>query len=190
MAKNEKEASIHSLNAWLTSRLAEIGYRLIEAEIHTQRQNKILIYIDHLESVAGKSIGVEDCAKVSHAIDTDLESRSEVTALFGEESGYDLEVSSPGVNRLLKGIQDFEKHLGERIRIHSYRPLTAEECGNEKFVQLNPKQKNFLGKLAQVDSNAIQVELSDLKENILIPIALVSKANLEPDWDAVLKERA
>ena len=102
-------------------------------------------------------------------------------ALFGE-APYDLEVSSPGTDRPLRAEKDYDRFQGRDARILVFRPLTALELENDVYQQKNPKQKNFLGKLAGTGSNKIWIE-TQLKERIAIPFELISKAHLEPNFD-------
>jgi ribosome maturation factor RimP len=202
-----------------------LGYRIIDLEIQSHRQKILRIFIDHLESslepaagpekVGTGKIGIEDCVRVSKALDEPLDQIPEVGSLLS--GAYELEVSSPGVNRALRMSGDFEKFAGSRVRIHVYRPLTAEELNNAIYQAANPKQKNFLGILSGFRESKVVLSLSlgekkskkegkpakragtkksdSLPTNseeeaiimnnklIMIPLPLISKANLEPEFD-------
>ena len=131
---------------------------------------------------------------------------AEVTAIFGE-GGYELEVSSPGIDRPLRTERDFEKFRGREIRVHTFRPLTAEETSNPVYQAKNPKQKNFLGTLKGIQEGKVRIalnltgghdktqkkkkpssEVTNSAEEVAIPLPLISKANLEPTFDAVPEE--
>ena len=201
---HSEDRIIERLELWTGA----LGYRIIHEEMQTHRQKTLRIFIDYLDSTPGKSIGIEDCARVSKALDEPLENDPELQTLF--QGNYELEVSSPGVDRPLRGARDFEAFKGQRIRIHLYRPLTEEESGNPGYLQKNPKQKNFLGTLQGLDKNKVVLELVTSnasskatkkkmranRENsparkeeceegikITIPLDLISKANLDPDFD-------
>jgi ribosome maturation factor RimP len=194
---------IQLISPWITP----LGYQIIHLEVQSHRQKVLRIYIDHLaeNSLAG-AIGIEDCVKVSRALDEQLDQSPEVQALL--PGAYELEVSSPGVDRPLRTAQDFVRFAGKEARIHIYRPLTAEEIQNSTYQQKNPKQKNFLGMLGGLENSKIvllvsthdqgstqprkkskaknnaSLETNSVEGNrITIPLPLISKANLEPQFD-------
>lgn len=190
--------------------IAPLGYEVVYVEVSTHRQKVLRLFIDHLESVSDsgeeKRIGIEDCVRVTRALDEPLENLAEVEKVFGD-APYELEVSSPGMERPLRKARDFERFAGKAIRIHVFRPLNAEELENADYATKNPKQKNFQGSLVGLENGKIVLtpsaqegkaakkgkKKSPLKEQemvvetprIRIPLALVSKANLEPDFDGL-----
>ena len=165
----------------VTPWIEPLGYRVIHVEIQTHIQKVLRIFIEHLDLTLGL-IGIEDCVKVSHAINEQVELLPEIDNLF--PSGFDLEVSSPGLDRPLRTEQDFKRFLGKRARIHTFRPLTAAEADNPIYVEKNPKQKNFLGQLSKVEGDLVMISVGGQKTGdiaVAIPLSLISKANLEPE---------
>ncbi len=192
-----------------TSRLlADLGYELIHMEAHVHRTKVLRLFIEHADWSKG-GIGIEDCVKVSRALDEPLDTLPEVEALF--KGAYELEVSSPGVDRPLRVLRDFERFKGREVRLYLDRPLTAEETSNEVFCSKHPKQRTFLGISQGIDPSG-KVLLEVLKDDgtsgknkerpgkasrkggkkgseealsrITLPPERISKANLEPDYDA------
>jgi ribosome maturation factor RimP len=180
--------------------VAPIGYEIIHLEVLIGRANTLRLFIDRLEGHPGGPIGVEDCALVSRTLDEPLDAIPELEAAF--KGPYELEVSSPGVDRPLRLSRDFEKFSGKEARIHVFRPLSASELGNAAYQARNPKQKNFLGVLRGVRGESVILALSaqDGKpgkaaqrnpktatgaagEEVTIPLPLIAKANLEPKFD-------
>ena len=84
-------------------------------------------------------------------------SKPEIEAVF--PGGYESEVSSPGVDRPLRTHEDFCRFVGEQVRIHVFRALTQEELKNLGYFQKNPKQKNFLGILAGIQDENVQLTI-------------------------------
>ena len=187
----------------ISSRIITLGYQLVHLEIQLHKQKILRVFIDHLEP---KGIGIEDCVKVSRALDEFLDETPLVSSLL--PSTYELEVSSPGADRPLRTASDFERFQGREVRIHVYRPLQEDEINNPKYLAKNPKQKNFLGTLigfqegkvvlclASKDhekgnsskkakaKNKAQPNTNSVEEmKITIPLPLISKANLEPHFD-------
>lgn len=78
---------------------------------------------------------------------------------------YTLEVSSPGLDRPLKGINDFRKNIGRLIRI-----VTMETIDSQSF---------FMGRLEGVNDDSIRLSLSQGRREIVIPFRSISRAKLE-----------
>ena len=86
----------------------KLGYLLIEFEVKGNRNNPIFeVFVD------GKSpITTDDCSLISRKIEEEIDSRENV-----ELKKYRLDVSSPGVDRPLKFIEQFEKHVGGTLKL-------------------------------------------------------------------------
>ena len=79
------------------------------------------------------------------------------------QRSYALEVSSPGMDRPLKRLIDFEKNIGKLARI-----ITVEKIDNQNF---------FVGRISGSDKNIIKLMIKELE--IQIPFDDISKARLE-----------
>ncbi|MEO5357323.1 MAG: ribosome maturation factor RimP [Nitrospirae bacterium YQR-1] len=102
-------------------------------------------------------ITLDDCERVSREVAVILD----VEDMF--PNSYTLEVTSPGIDRLLKGKKDFIKNIGNLLNV-----VTAEKIANGNF---------FRGRLQSVEENSIT--LSDGKKLVEIPIDNVSRAKVE-----------
>ena len=196
--------------ALMTPLIAPLGYEIVTIELLTHKQKTLRLFIDFAETPKAdakgevRGIGIEDCVKVARALDEPLDLIPEVEAIF--QSTYELEVSSPGVDRPLRQAKDFERFKDRQVRVHTFRPLSAAEIGNAEYAAKNPKQKNFLGYLKGLDGERIALVLenssgdansknkkskakqkakphSPTGTEVFIPLVLVSKANLEPIFD-------
>ncbi len=168
--------------------VAPMGYEVVYLEVQTQRQKTLRVFIDFAEWSEDKTVGIEDCVKVAKALDEPLDTLPELEKIF--KGTYELEVSSPGVDRPLRTLRDFERFSGRDARIHVYRPIQAEELENPAYQAKNPKQKNFLGKLLGLRNGKVLLFAGpDLEAKIddawtvTLPLQLISKANLEPKFD-------
>lgn len=86
------------------------------------------------------------------------------------DKSYFLEVSSPGVERPLRKIKDYERFAGEEIKISTYRKINDT--------------KEFIGKLIGIDKNkVITIKLKDTDEEMEIDFSDVAKANLYEDFN-------
>lgn len=79
---------------------------------------------------------------------------------------YTLEISSPGLDRPLKGIKDFEKNRGKIARI-----VTIEEIENQKF---------FVGRILKISNDLVKLIVNG--REIDIPFEKISKARLEVEF--------
>ena len=101
---------------------------------------------------------VEDCSALSRAVSEVLDAADPIK---GE---YSLEVSSPGVDRPLTRLKDFETYAGYEARIELDRQ--AEN------------RKRFKGVLAGVEGDDVAIDLEGEEETTLIPYAWISDAKL------------
>lgn len=105
---------------------------------------------------------LDDLARVSRQLSDLLDAQPDIS------EPYTLEVSSPGVNRLLRTVEHFARFVGKRVRVR-----TREALGG---------RRSFLGLLKEVGESEIAV-LQEGTE-FRIPFALVERANYEHDWSA------
>ena len=133
--------------------IQSMGYELVGIEFQGSIQHGTLrVYIDH-----ENGIGVDDCAAISHQISGILDVEEPI------QQAYDLEVSSPGINRPLFKAQDYEHFSGHSAKIKMAVPLDG--------------RKNFKGVLQGVtDSRTVQIMVDN--EGYELPISDIAKANL------------
>lgn len=128
------------------------GLELVDVEYKKEGPNWILrIFIDKEGGVT-----VADCQKVSH-LTGDLIDVEETIKI-----PFNLEVSSPGLDRSLKREKDFLKFKGKRIRLHSLSPID--------------NKRKFTGILADFKDQIIFIDLDG--KPFEIPLSQVAKANL------------
>ena len=133
--------------------VTQLGYELVDFE--TVNGGQILrIYIDK-----GDLIDIEDCTKVSNHVNN----------VLSVETDYDyerLEVSSPGLDRVIKKLNDFDRFKGQKIKIKT------------RFALEN--RKNFKGMLSGTKGESIMIEVDN--ESLLIDFENIDKARLDPDY--------
>ncbi len=135
--------------------VAGLGYDLVEIERSAGGLLRITIDLvwaapaaEVQEPVVEQFITVEDCEKVTRQLQYAL-----------EVEGVDykrLEVSSPGIDRLLRNEQDFMRFEGEMVDITLKEPLGAAAGG-----QVAANRKKFRGTLERVDGGGWQIVWSD-----------------------------
>jgi len=171
------------LLASLNGLVGPLGYEIVHLEIQTHREKILRLFIDWMDNHdSSKTIGIEDCAKVSRTLHEPLDGLPEMAALF-KDLAYELEVSSPGVDRPLRKEQDYLRFSGRKIRLNTFRPLNADELGDTGYASQNPRQKNFMGELLGLEAQSVLLKSSIGGSQIRIPLSLVAKANLDPEFD-------
>ena len=128
------------------------GLELVDVEFKKEGKNWVLrVFIDKEGGVT-----LEDCQKISR-LAGDLIEVEEVI-----EPAYTMEVSSPGLNRVLKKEKDFIRFSGKKIGIQCHAPLNG--------------RKKFTGILKDFKNQSIHLEVDGQLQ--IIPINRVAKANL------------
>ena len=128
------------------------GLELVDVEFKKEGKNWVLrIYIDREGGVT-----LEDCQKVSRLAGDLIEVENVI------EPVYTLEVSSPGLNRVLKKEKDFLKYSGKKINVQCHTPIDGK--------------KKFTGILTGFIDQSIHLEVDG--QQYKIPLSLVAKANL------------
>lgn len=153
--------------------------RLYDLEFVSEGPNRILrIYI---ERAGDQTVSLEDCSNVSRGLSLQLDVEDIVPG-----GAYMLEVSSPGINRLLKQPWHFARIVGENIRVKLKRPLAEvvvdAVAGMPESWQ---KRKQFEAKLqasgesyfeANIDKVTVKVGYQDIeKANLLVAVEDILK---------------
>ena len=111
----------------------------------------------------------DDCVTVSREIEAVLDEEDFIP------SAYLLEVSSPGLERELYSLQDFEKFAGKLAKVRTHAPIDG--------------QRNFRGRIEKVEGEEIFFE-DKTCGTIRFPYEAVAKANLEIDIEEELKGKS
>ncbi|SRR5690554_5923087 len=121
------------------------GFFLIDLQFRGTTNNRIFeIYID-----GEKNISAEDCALVSREINSQLEESI--------DTSYRLDVSSPGVDRPLKYLKQFPKHINRKFEV-SYTKQDPEN------TDAPGETKKITGKLISVDGEDLIFKLNNQSE--------------------------
>jgi ribosome maturation factor RimP len=132
------------------------GFELWELEYSPRRGNGLLrLYID-----AQAGIDVDDCAKVSRAVSAVLDETDPIA------DEYTLEVSSPGLDRVLRTAAHFSRYVGERAQVDMVLPVNG--------------RRKFLGKIVSVAGDDLTLD----QDGTLVSLSVhgVSKARLAPEF--------
>ncbi|MBI5448312.1 MAG: ribosome maturation factor RimP [Gammaproteobacteria bacterium] len=132
-----------------------LGYELWGSAFHSRGNEQTLsVFID---SPGG--ITLDDCSAVSRRLSQVLD---EIDPIQG---AYLLEVSSPGLDRPLFTVAQFEKYVGKQVRVEVKTSING--------------QRRFKGKLLSVTSKEIGIE--DSRQFVTVQMNNIIKANLIPE---------
>jgi len=121
----------------LTSKpINDLGYELYDVEYVKEGKDYFLkIYID-----SEKGIDLDDCEKVSNAITEVLDKEDYI------KEQYFLEVSSPGVERVLRKEKHLKENLENEIQIKLFKPLDGQKQYKGILKEFNDDYITILGK--------------------------------------------
>jgi ribosome maturation factor RimP len=141
------------LEALIEKNVSKMGYELVDFEV-INRGELLRIFIDKPTSIT-----IDDCVAVTNQLKHIFTVEEEI--IFDR-----LEVSSPGINRVIKKLKDFERFKGEKIKIKTRSPVE--------------ERKNFNGTLQGTKKDLILIEFN----NTLLEISLdnIEKARLDLDF--------
>ena len=113
-------AKLELITNLLSPVVQEQGASLYDIEFVKEGSDRILrLYID-----TDTGVGLEDCERVSRAVEAVLDAHDPIP------TAYDLEVSSPGIERKLTRPKHFAKYIGHKIALRLYGPID----GRKKFT--------------------------------------------------------
>jgi ribosome maturation factor RimP len=149
------------VEALLAPALEALGYAIVRIQYTAGRRATLQIMAERHDGLA---MAVEDCATISRA----------ASALLDVEDpfpgAYDLEVSSPGIDRPLTRLTDFERFAGFEAKIETDRPLDG--------------RKRFRGRIIGVD-DAGAIRVKDGEVEFAVPFDAVAKAKLTLTQDLI-----
>jgi ribosome maturation factor RimP len=178
----KREEAISKIRQTAEQAAEAAGLEIVDVELKgAGRFQQLRIVIDKPGGVTH-----DDCKLIDHAISDDLE-------LVDPISGpYELEVSSPGVERPLRKWQDWERFVGQNVKVVLKTPLapaTAEgqvslpgpPAGRKKAAVTAVDLKHFDGTLLSAADQTLTIDLPDGRQ-VAFPFEQVSRANLKFEW--------
>jgi len=145
-----------------------LGYRLVRVKISAMDGTTLQIMAEKPDG----TMSVSDCEALSRDLSPVLDVEDPI------DSEYNLEVSSPGIDRPLVRRSDFERWSGHQAKIELDRPADG--------------RRRFKGLLAGLEGNAVKIELEpksklDEPELVTLPLADIGEARLVLT-DALIRE--
>ena len=152
-----KEEELHAL---LEPLIADLGLELVGIEFSPGRGGSLLrVYVD----APNRPVTIDDCERASREISAALDVNDPVAGR------YTLEVSSPGLDRPLFTPAQFERFVGEAVKINVNLPLDG--------------RRRFHGTIKAIEGDRITIEQDG--EPVTFVHANVAKARLAPDYAAL-----
>ena len=152
------------LVALIEPALEALGYELVLLEYSPGIKTASLrLFID---AVDGVDLG--DCEKVSREIAALLDVEDPI------EKAYQLEVSSPGLDRPLTKVEHYQRFAGEKVRVQTLVPING--------------RKKFMGPIIGLEHRTLLLKQD--AETVRIPLADIEKARLVPDYAKELRKSA
>ncbi|PKF78731.1 ribosome maturation factor RimP [Vibrio sp. vnigr-6D03] len=144
------------LTEMLDAPVAASGYELVGLEfIRAGEHSTLRIYIDH-----ENGINVDDCAEVSHQVSAVLDVEDPISV------AYNLEVSSPGLERPLFKAEHYQQFIGHEVSL-----VLKMAMGN---------RRKWKGVIESVEGETITITVDNAKEEFAL--SNISKANLNPKF--------
>lgn len=145
------------LTEMLTAPVEALGFEMVGVEfIRAGKHSTLRVYIDHPDGIS-----VDHCAEVSHQVSAVMDVEDPIT------TEYNLEVSSPGMERPLFKLQHYIESVGEVVAIKLKMPMGD--------------RRNFKGKLLSIDDSMLTVEVDG--QSFVLAFANIDKGNVVPTFD-------
>ena len=143
----------HVLQDLLEPVIGGLGYEIVRIASINQNRPTLQIMIERIDRA---DITVDDCAKVSKAVSAVLDEKDPI------DGEYNLEVSSPGLDRPLTKLENFERFAGYEAKIETTAAIE--------------NRKRFKGKLLGIEGQKVLITMEDV--TYAIAFADIAKAKL------------
>ena len=162
------EEALGRLRATAARIAASYGLEIFDLQFRRESIGWVLRVILDRSTPAGSAaedpVSIDDCRRVSEDLSALLDIEDDLTA--GLERKYTLEVSSPGLDRPLRGEADYRRFTGRLAKIVTSQPVDG--------------QTHFAGRLSGVDDGVVLIV--EGKRTHRVPLAAIRRARLEVEF--------
>jgi ribosome maturation factor RimP len=145
------------LTEMLTAPVEALGFEMVGIEfVRAGKHSTMRVYIDHPDGIT-----VDHCAEVSHQVSAVLDVEDPIN------TEYNLEVSSPGMERPLFKLQHYIDSVGEVVTLRLKMPMGD--------------RRNFKGKLLSEADGMLTIEVDN--QEFVLAFANIEKGNVVPTFD-------
>lgn len=136
--------------------ISGLGYQFVGLRVTPQgRRSLVQLYVDKPGGIT-----IDDCERVSRQVDAVMTVKESI------QGEYILEVSSPGLDRLLFTIEQFREQIGKQVSIRMMVPVEG--------------RRNFKGILEEVLEDNLKIRME--KDTVQLTFADIAEARLVPQW--------
>jgi ribosome maturation factor RimP len=145
------------------------GLEIFDLQLRREATGWVLrVVIDRPDALPGapgqEPVGIDDCQRVSHDLSALLDVEDGLTSAIAGE--YTLEVSSPGLDRPLRGEADYRRFLGRLAKVVTDSPLGG--------------QSHFAGRLTAIEEG--ELLLTEGRRVHRVPLARIKRARLDVEF--------
>ncbi len=157
----------NQISALLAPTVASLGLELLGVEyLPAPGSSTLRVYIDVVEAEREtREVNIDDCEKVSREVSAQLDVEDPIA---GE---YNLEVSSPGIERPLFSLQQFARFVGEQAKLVLKLPQDG--------------RRRLQGEILRIEAGSVAFAIDGVADEFIVAIDNVEKAKIVPDWVAL-----
>lgn len=145
--------------------VGELGFEVVRVRVSGKKKLSMQVMVEHKD---GQGMTVDDCATISRAISALLDVEDPV------KDTYTLEVSSPGIDRPLVRMGDFDRFQGFRAMIETNRPFNG--------------RRRFQGRLLGIEGESVRIMIDGQEMKLPHPDIHRAKLVLTDDLIAASEE--
>ena len=135
--------------------LRDRGYGLVRVQLAGSRRQTLQVMAERLD---GAAMTVNDCTDISRALSAVLDVEDPIGG------SYDLEISSPGIDRPLVKLEDFGHYIGFQAQVRTKITLDG--------------QRKFCGRLVGVSATNVSIDIDDGDRVVQIPFVEIGDAKV------------
>lgn len=133
--------------------VADMGYDIVRVQVTGNQRQRLQVMAERRD---GQAITVDDCAEISRAVSAILDVEDPISG------AYTLEVSSPGIDRPLTRLADFDRFAGLDARVETEAPVDG--------------RRRFRGRLLGTEGESVKIRQDDTVLDI--PFGAIHRAKL------------
>ena len=139
------------------------GFELVDVELKRAGGGAVLrLFVDK-----PGGIGLDDLQSVSEEVSAVLDAEDPI------QGAYTLEVSSPGLDRPLKGEADYRRSVGKLAKVSSYEPVDG--------------RRHWTGRIVSCEDGVVTLDLEKEETSAKVPLGKISHARLEVEFPGKTK---
>lgn len=152
----------------------QAGYELVDIRYLREQSGWVVrAFIDHPEGIS-----FSDCERISRELSAVLDVEDPIP------QAYNLEVSSPGVDRPLRTAEHFRRFMGHTAKVVLSRARDGRKRFKGRIAEVAPAEAPERDGDAAEENATVTIEVED-GQRFALPLADMASAKLVPDWDSL-----